>query len=148
MHKKIRTKIQSEIDSIKDLNSLKTTLLSTIKEFRGNQEKLGYVAGMIASDGRDKIWENIRALDDFAEQLRKANSFPIFSAVDVFSEDVYGAINLESLPDADFKIFWRDVLGSGYVTDIFMGPRWEDSEGAKDEHEFSKSAGILIHYSA
>lgn len=42
--------------------------------------------------------------------------------------------------------FWRDILESGHVTDIFMTPRWEQSKGAIDEHEAAKQLGIKIHY--
>jgi|SRR3989344_2834784 len=146
MHRKIRTKIQSEIGSIKKLEDVRQVLLSVLAEFQDGQKRIGYVAGIVASDGRDKIGENIRALDDFAENIRRANDFPVFSVADVFNDIVYEAVNLELLSGSDFELFWRDVLGSGYVTDIFMGPRWAESDGARDEHEFSKSAGIRIHY--
>ncbi len=34
----------------------------------------------------------------------------------------------------------------GYITDIFMTPRWEHSEGARDEHKNAIKAGMTIHY--
>ena len=44
-----------------------------------------------------------------------------------------------------FIAFWREVLELGKVTDIFMTPRWEQSEGATDEYNTAQRLGIQIH---
>lgn len=112
--------------------------------------KIGYVAGILNSDGPKHFENNRQKLTDHAERLRKIHEFPIFSAVDVFSIEIYDRLEEWKLSleerEAKARLFWREILESGHVTDIFMTPRWEKSKGATDEHKTAKKIGLTIHY--
>lgn len=111
--------------------------------------QIGYVAGIIKADGSEHIETNRKTLMKFTEDTRRNMDFPIFSATDVFSDDVYTRLGgLESIEagNHDFRKFWRDILKAGYITDIFMTPRWEQSGGATDEHNTALTLKLHIHY--
>ncbi|MDO8621118.1 MAG: DUF4406 domain-containing protein [Candidatus Levybacteria bacterium] len=123
--------------------------LEITKNKNGNI-KIGYVAGILNSDGPQHFESNRKKLADYAEKLRKIHEFPIFSGVDIFSNEVYSRLEewRLSLEEKEEKarLFWREILESGHITDIFMTPRWEKSKGANDEHETAKKIGLKIHY--
>lgn len=112
--------------------------------------RIGYVAGILNSDGPKHFEDNRKKLADYAEKLRKIHRFPIFSGVDIFSNEVYGRLEEWRLSfeerETKARLFWREILESRYVTDIFMTPRWEKSKGATDEHKTAKKIGLTIHY--
>lgn len=86
----------------------------------------------------------------YVEKLRRVHKFPMFSAVDVFSDNIYAQLEEMALSfekrEVKIRSFWRQIFKSGYVTDIFMAPRWDKSKGATDEHETAKQIGLKIHY--
>jgi len=108
--------------------------------------QLGYVSGVVSSDSPAKIEENLARLHDIASQLQKTHTFPIFSPPDIFSKGVLSRVEQAGVKGEDFIQFWRSVLMSGYVTDIFMTRRWQESRGATDEHKIALQAGLQIHY--
>lgn len=112
-----------------------TTLLhikgKLVKLFKNTKKKngftkIGYVAGIINSDGPQYFEINRKKLIAHVEKLRKAHKFPIFSAVDVFSDNIYAQLEEMGLSfekrEIKMRSFWRQVLRSGHVTDIFMTP--------------------------
>ena len=112
--------------------------------------RLGYVSGIITSDGDEKILENTNRLENYTNDIRKIQKFPIFSPTDIFSDDLNARLQEMKLPKEEreekFIVFWREILTSGHVTDIFMTPRWRKSRGAQDEHKTALKVGIGIHY--
>lgn len=112
--------------------------------------KIGYVAGIINTDGSEYIEINRKKLANHTKQLRTLHGFPIFSAIDVFSTEVYNRLLEQELSFEErekiFRGFWREILKSGHVTDIFMTPRWEKSKGATDEHKIARKVGLTVHY--
>ena len=50
------------------------------------------------------------------------------------------------LREHHFVQFWKMILKSGHITDIFMTPRWEISRGAKVEYITAKKLKIKIHF--
>lgn len=116
----------------------------------GGITRIGYVDGLINSDGPEYFEINRKKLANHTEKLRTIHKFPMFSAIDVFSDDVY--VKLEEMVlsfekrEIKFRRFWREIFKSGHVTDIFMTPRWEKSKGATDEHKTAKKIGLKIHY--
>lgn len=113
-------------------------------------DRLGYVAGMITSDGPEHIARNVERLALFTKTLRGMHAFPVFSATDIFNQAVYARLRVDlfrpEAREAEFKEFWRSILKQGQVTDIFMTPRWELSEGATDEHQTAQRLGLAIHF--
>lgn len=112
--------------------------------------KIGYVAGIISSDGPKYFEINRKRLANYVKKLRRIHKFPMFSAVDVFSDNIYAQLEEMALSFAEreekMRSFWGKILRSGHVTDIFMTPRWDKSKGATDEHRIAKRIGIAIHY--
>jgi len=148
MHKNIGPALRNTKTLIHVREELIKLFKITRKEMR--VAKIGYVAGIINSDGQDLVERNRKRLIENAEKLRKIHNFPMFTAIDVFPPEIYN--NLEewklSFEEREEKarLFWREILKSGCVTDIFMTPRWNRSKGATDEHKTAKEIGLTIHY--
>ena len=140
--------IQPRLKSVGSFGELFSIVCTTLQEVKEKgQTRIGYVSGIISSDGPDKIQENIERLQRITEILRGNHKFPIFSATDIFTNEVYERCTKDSvLLNTDFIQFWRNLLGAGFVTDVFMTPRWEFSEGATDEHLVADELGLNIHY--
>lgn len=148
----MREKIVKVVKSSKNLNSIREAIVMLFEAIRKEtgEKRIGYVAGIIGSDGPEKMQENRDKLIVHTEKIRGEQKYPIFSSTDIFTKEVYDQleeIKLEWLLRRQFFIkFWREVLEQGKFTDIFMTPRWEESEGAIDEYETAKRLGITIHY--
>lgn len=118
-----------------------------VREKRGKDGlRIGYVSGIITSDGPAHIEENIQRLAEYTERIREREGVLTFSPVDVFDDALFARLKADTLPQESWWIFWREVLGSGHVTDIYMTPRWQESTGARDEHETASKLGIVVHY--
>jgi hypothetical protein len=104
------------------------------------------VAGIVTSDGPERIWENVAKLIERTEAISQEVDFPVFSSAWVFTSDVFERINAESYPQEAWLEFWREVLGSSLITDVFMTQRWRESRGASDEEETARNLGLRIHY--
>lgn len=109
-----------------------------------NGGRLGYVSGILTSDTQELVELNKRRLAGYTDYLRGDAAFPVFSATDIFSNELEDTLSGSTI--TEWHSFWRDVLEQGHVTDIFMTPRWRSSAGANDEHETAKRIGISIHY--
>ncbi len=139
--------IFQKTQTVTSIEVLSETIILILEEAHKKANKrLGYVSGIISSDGPKNIARNVKKLEEYTERLREKNNFPIFSAADIFYSELFLRINGKDLKDHHFLKFWREILESGYVTDIFMTPGWERSIGAKDEHETARKMGIKIHY--
>ncbi len=145
--KEIQKEIGEAVTSAKNIEEVKTILLNVLKSARENGvERIGYVAGLITSEGPENIDKNVKRLIRYADDIRSKNNFPIFASTDVISDDLFTKLGMEKIAAADWEEFWRDILGSGYVTDIFMTPRWEISKGSISEHNNAKNFNLQIHY--
>lgn len=148
MHKDIGPSLKSA----KTLHHVKRDLVKLFKttKEKNNTIKIGYVAGIITSEGAEHFKVNRKRLADYVKKLRRIHKFPMFSAIDVFSSEVYERLVEWKLPfderEVKARSFWRKILKSGHITDVFMTPRWEKSKGAVDEHETAKKIGLTIHY--
>lgn len=138
------------LQTAKNLDHVRKELLKKFKARRNKKTKIGYVAGIMYSEGPQFAQTNLRKLESHAKKLRKLHDFPMFTATDVFPPEIYS--NLEewklSFEEREEKVrfFWREILKSGHITDVFMTPRWDKSKGATDEHETAKRIGLKIHY--
>ncbi len=129
------------------LDEVEQAILSVIaNQNPAKKGKVGYVSGVITSDGPKYVQRNLQNLVKNTKKIRKAHLFPIFAPTDIFTDELFKRIDAFNLPEQLFWSFWRNVLGSGYITDIFMTPRWEISRGATDEHKTAKKLGLKIHY--
>ena len=139
-------------EAVKESNSLaqvRESLFDVFREYRlTGHTRIGYVSGAITADGRENIPKNIARLIKFTEHLRTRQEFPLFSATDVFDDELFKRLDAAGFVNADWEIFWREVLGAKerFVTDMFMTPRWEKSNGATDEYRIAQEVGMTIVY--
>jgi len=127
-------------DSLHTVHSALIPILTRAK----TGTRLGYCAGLVSSEGSEHVTKNFERLVRFARHLEQLHGFAVFSSGDIFRPEVLEIV--KHSPEHDFYQFWRNVLSSGLVTDVFMTPRWERSRGAMDEHETAKKLGIAIYY--
>lgn len=137
------------ISNMAELRDAMIVLFEMLRMETG-QNRIGYVAGVIGSEGEDKVEANRRILAEHTEKIRQEIGYPVFSATDIFEAPGLWERLPETKLERDqrreaFLVFWRELLGAGLVTDIFMTPRWEISEGATDEYKTSQRLGIKIH---
>jgi hypothetical protein len=148
---KLQKEIKNSTKKVKNLNQIAKNTILILKKCKIDEAKrIGYVAGIVTSDGPENIDKNVKNLTKFTNKIRERNSFPIFSSTDVFSKKCIAKLDEMNLPpekiEVEFWKFWRKLLRSGYITDIFMTPGWDRSLGAQDEHKTAKKAGLKIHY--
>lgn len=147
LHEEIKKSIEDAM-SLSQIAKITTSILKKHKNKGVN--RIGYVAGIVTSGGEKRLQENINNLDRYTKRVRKKSKFPIFSSTDMFDERLVYNLEELSLPpnevEKKFWEFWRIILKSGYITDIFMTPGWEISKGAQDEYNTAKKIGLTIHY--
>ncbi|MCL4384346.1 hypothetical protein M1116_02740 [Patescibacteria group bacterium] len=136
-------------DAVKDSTSLPDLakkLIAYLKKFSHNgATPIGFVAGIINSDGPDLVEKNKQRLASFTQQICTQVSFPVFSCLDVYEGELRQIITASGATHNDYLLFWRQVLESGFITDLFLTPGWERSRGVQDEYETAKSMVINIH---
>ena len=140
------------LEKVQNVDEVRVAILSLLNEMRKvrKHDSIGFVSGMIFSEGIEYKPRNLKRLAAYTEKLRKENTYPIFSAVDIFYNGLFEKLPESKLPEIIrrpiFFAFWKSIMESGYITDLFMTPRWEKSQGALDEIEKGKKAGMVIHY--
>jgi hypothetical protein len=150
----MRERIRQAVAEANDLEGVKRQLMDVLSTVRLEERlkqtegcaRIGYVAGIVTSDGPERIWENVAKLIERTEAISQEVDFPVFSSAWVFTSDVFERINAESYPQEAWLEFWREVLGSSLITDVFMTQRWRESRGASDEEETARNLGLRIHY--
>lgn len=150
MEKNIGSALKSATSLFQVKKELVKLFKATRKQTGGGIIRIGYAAGIINSEGPEYFEINRKKLATHVEKLRRSYRFPMFSAVDVFSDNIYAHLKEMALSfeerEVKMRFFWREILKSGHVTDIFMTPRWDKSKGASDEHKTAKQIGLKIHY--
>ena len=144
----MKERIREAVKESGTLNEVRDNILAVIKnmfEIEGVTQ-IGYVSGIITSDGPEKISENLNRLQKFTDLVRKTSDFPIFSSIDVISDELFKRLGAAKIEQEVWRVFWREVLQSPYVTDMFMTPGWEQSRGALDEFQTAKATGKTLHY--
>lgn len=141
-------------DTLADVETMavaRERVIETLERVKADRhEYLGFVSGIISSDGDEQIERNIHRLAAFTEQIRREQPFPIFSATDVFSPELFERLTEMRLGrperEAHFFDFWSAILHSGHVTHVFFTPRWEQSAGSSDEHKTALQLGLTVTY--
>lgn len=147
----MRLEIYQAISHSTKLSHVKEGVLQVLNGVRerGQKQQIGYVSGIISSEGPKNIPRNMRRLEAYTDLIRKQYSFPIFSATDVFGNGMHGKLEEfyfeAELQQKHFMDFWEAVLTAGHVTDMFMTPRWEVSSGAKDEFRIARETGMRLY---
>lgn len=145
----MKEKIAAAVKEANSLDQVKSALFTVFKEYRKmGHTRIGYVSGIITSEGPENIDRNVKRLDEFTEHVRKTQTFPIFSSTDVFDTALFARIGIPTIKATNWEDFWAEILGheERFITDIFMTPKWEKSRGATDEHRVAKEVGMNIVY--
>ncbi|MCL5435555.1 MAG: hypothetical protein M1275_00505 [Patescibacteria group bacterium] len=137
------------IGEAENLEEVYKGLLSVLNQLNRRRDmRIGYVAGIITSEGLEHAEKNFKRLDRFTSALRERRGFPMISAPEVFDGEVFvrQRASRPGYGKEDFLRFWRSVLASGHVTDVFFTPRWEESAGSIDEFKTAKALNLRIHF--
>ncbi|MDO8752125.1 MAG: DUF4406 domain-containing protein [Candidatus Wolfebacteria bacterium] len=131
--------------------------VSVFRKFRKEYAypRLGYVAGPLPSQGSldagepaspAKRGEHHRVHVELAGVLGQQFAFPLCTMQDMFPPQALLRLKDKGFTSKHYADFARNVLQSGYVTDVFMAPGWEESKTARAEHEAAKQFGLNVHY--
>ncbi len=140
------------LEKVQNVDEVRAAVLTLLKEMREVRkfDRIGFVSGIIFSEGIQFKKRNLNRLSAYTQKLQKTNEYPIFSAVDIFYNGLFERLPESKLPEIKrrpiFFAFWKNIMESGYITDLFMTPRWEKSQGARDEIDKGKKIGMTIHY--
>ena len=107
-------------------------------------ERIGFVSGIITSEGAEHLDINVSRLDHYANLLRETLPFPIFCGIDLFPHELRS--KLEQQPECAWNAFWMNMIKSGRISDLFMAPKWEKSTGASIAYKAGREMGLNIHY--
>lgn len=105
--------------------------------------KVGFVSGKIMSNGLILAFRNLRMIARYTGNVRKKVDFPVFSASDFLLDEALHSLYFGKKAD---QKYWKDIIESGYITDIFMTPGWEKSRGAVNEYKIAIDRKLKIHY--
>ena len=135
------------VAGVNNLPEMQVVLVDFLRKRSNKVHRVGYVAGIISSEGLEKIPENTAKLEEYTVLMsQKYPNDAFFSAAYVFTTSVYERLEEFRLPkearDEAFKGFWRGVLANGGVTDVSFTPRFRKSTGARDEHDFTIKLGL------
>ncbi len=133
----------------RDFERTKQRALDILKEAKEQSEsgKIGFVSGVIKSEGSVYLVRNIKNLARYTRFIKRNVDYPVFCALDFIESEA--AFRLLPKPPAGreelSQRFWREILESGYITDVFMTPQWELSKGATNEYQTAKRLNLRIH---
>lgn len=133
---------------IHSLDDVLEGLVVFLKNYRHNRANcpIAFVTGPITSNGSSHIARNTTRLIDNTRSLQAQTDGLVFCWFDIFCEEVKQAVRYESISYEGFLTFSKQVVASGYITDIYMTPNFESSTGARLEHETAQACGLRIHY--
>jgi hypothetical protein len=133
------------------LAAVQTQLLKLLAHLRHEDGgRIAFVSGAVFSDGLEHFERNIGIINHHTDLVRATFDGSVFSCADAFYNlGLQSQLDVYDLPYEErrqrFLAFWRTILAGG-VTDIFMIPGWERSEGAQDEHQTAAHLKLRIHY--
>lgn len=129
-----------------DLTSVRSKIVGVLRDVNStyHASRLGFVAGVISSDGLGLRDQNLSKLQEYTRILRRENTFPIFSAGDFYDRAFFQ--RFDRIEDAKtWDDFWRHIFVNGKITDLFMTPKWDKSEGSRYEFGLAKEMRITVH---
>ncbi len=126
-------------NSLKDVQNFVIPILKAANN--NGKTSIAYISGIISSDGPSQIQKNITALKCYTDYYRRTQPFPVFSSSDIFNIQIEGKF---SATQKEWVTFWNNILMSGFITDLFLTPRWHCSQGAKEEYRTASIMGLKI----
>lgn len=150
-----------KIITLSDVTKLTLEVMAAHRQEHGVE--LGFVAGMISSQGMERVNENYDALDRITRHMHtyyrdviegwnpeikySAPQLSVFSATTVFSKQLM--MRFAHGPKKNWLFHWRDVFGEGsgeaQIQHLFLSHGWIDSSGSQDEKRTADRLGITTY---
>lgn len=136
---------------LKETNTIPEITQQIIPFLRSQHTKdLGFVTGILTSDGLDKLPHHKDQLLRFTQKIRQEVEYPVFSFPEIFAEQRREQIGYYTANADEIKLFCRALITKSGVTKVFFTPGWERSSGCQDEYRIAFESGIqcimLAHY--
>jgi len=138
-----------ELQTATTLPEIQEGVFNILSRWREDHERIGYVAGIVilneSERNLEKIEDNLNRLCLIARFLEGRLKFPMFCAGDVFTPKrltSFGASDVSK----EFLDFWRAIQGAGYITDMFMTPRYKLSNTSLHDRFLAIEFGHNIYY--
>lgn len=109
--------IKKETETACTLSEVRDAIVSDIMKIKDDDPhmRIGYISGIITSDGPGRIPANIARLATYTEYIQRCHDFPVFSASDIFSEELLGRLEANGFKAEDYIKFWREILECRHV---------------------------------
>lgn len=136
-------------EDFKDLGKCEnpTDLLSVAMRVikRMPMEGLGQVCGPITTGGMGNIKDNLNLFNETIKKLQR-------EGVNLFDQMPFEdpMQSLKDKPNGNYQNilidFYQPIFKSGYIKKLYFMPGWENSNGARWEHDLAKELDIEIFY--
>ena len=123
-------------------------IVHALRKFRNeyNYPRIGYVSGILTSEGPHRVLQNREELIRLAGVLQEMHHFPIFTLQDIFTPETLRLLKEAGHTSLHYTDLATQVLQSGHITDTFFAPRWKISPTVCLEHDAAERFGLKIHY--
>ena len=136
--------IYQAVKKSRSFAEIEKNLIAFLKNISDKNTQIGFVTGIINSDGPECVERHKNNLQKATKLLQQQNEFPIFSCLDVYENELREMLIRQSVTYQDYLLFWRHILESGYITILYLTPGWQRSTGVKDEIMTAKKMGLKI----
>lgn len=150
----LRGRLFSTTLDARDLGDLRFSVGKVLHDLREEYglARTGLVSGKIGAILPEDEHRNRLILKSHTDRLRvMLRGVLIFSSSDIFStkNNLYSVVTADmSRERARFELcnFWSEMIKDGKVTDLFLTPGWENSEGANIEKKAAEENGCNIYF--
>jgi hypothetical protein len=138
-------KFNGGVASARTLDTIADAAIKDLTELSQKYRRIGYVCGILTSDGMQFKDDNKALLRLYTAQISKSVNYPIFCAATLANDKIEAKIARYNQFDVNHKL-WDRVMRSGLVTDMFMAPRWYLSTGSRVEFSAAVDEEMAIHH--
>lgn len=139
-----------EYEMLKDIKSFEDMIpvaLSILKRMQLVDRHIVQICGPISTGGKGSLEENVK-------YFKKAQNIAIQKGLNVFdqipfTDSIIRLVNEMNVSKGDYCFdilhkFYRGVFASKMITEFIFLPKWQESTGAKWEHEEASLHGISV----
>lgn len=147
-NRSMRNHLRDAAGLIRNFDEAHAHIVHVLRTFRNEYyyPRIGYVSGVVTSDGPHRVLDNREELIRLAGVLQEMHHFPIFTLQDAFTSDTLRRLKEAGHTSRHYTDLATQVLQSGHITDVFFAPRWEDSFTARVEHDVAGRFRLRITY--
>ncbi|MDP3725345.1 MAG: hypothetical protein Q8R20_02665 [Nanoarchaeota archaeon] len=144
----MRTQLRDAAGLVRNFEDAYGHIIHILRKFRSeyNYPRIGYVSGVLTSDGPGRVLQNREELIRLAGVLQEMHHFPIFTLQDAFTPETLRRLKDAGHTSHHYTDFAGEILKSGFITDVFFAPRWENSQTARSEQTLAERFGLRINY--